>query len=255
MKFVGIIPARFQSTRFPGKSLADINGKSMIQRVYERVSRSHSLSHFTVATDDERIEEHVKSFGSNVIMTSVRHPTGTDRCYEAAEKIKSSLDLANQDVVINIQGDEPFIHPEQIDTLAECFKNEETQIATLVKELKSEAELFSPHTAKVVINKDSQALYFSRSPIPFYRNKEQKEWLSTHRYWKHIGIYAYRLQTLKQLVNLMQSPLEIVESLEQLRWLENGYKIKVAITDRESVCIDTPEDLERVKNSHHTFDE
>lgn len=242
MKFIGIIPARYASSRFPGKPLADIGGMPMIQRVYNQVK--DVLDHVCVATDDERIEAAVRSFGGNVVMTSDQHRSGTDRCYEAYTKVG-----AGYDVVVNIQGDEPFIHPEQIEILKACFADPSTQIATLVKPFHAdddfEKDLFNPNSPKVVLNRNSEAMYFSRSVIPYMRGKNYKEWLPNHTYYKHIGLYAYRAETLREITRLPQSPLELVESLEQLRWLENGYKIKAGITHQETVGIDTPEDLER----------
>lgn len=242
MKFIGIIPARYASTRFPGKPLADMSGKPMIQRVYEQIEGV--LDAVCVATDDERIEAAVKSFGGRVVMTSNQHRSGTDRCYEAFCKIDGDYD-----VIVNIQGDEPFIHPEQIKTLITCFDSPETQIATLVKPFRPddnfESTLFNPNSPKVVLNKNSEAMYFSRSIIPYMRGKNFTEWLPNHTYYKHIGLYAYRADTLKEITSLPQSPLELAESLEQLRWLENGYRIKVGITNRETIGIDTPEDMER----------
>ena len=196
-----------------------------------------------VATDDERIEKHVKDFGGNVMMTSAEHQSGTDRCYETLTKLSKDID-----VVINIQGDEPFIFPEQIDLVASCFNNDSTDIATLVKKINTPEELFNNNTPKVVLNKNNEAIYFSRQTIPHIRGKEPAEWLFSHTFYKHIGIYAYRSAVLKELTGLQQSSLEIAEALEQLRWLENGYKIKVQITDFESVAIDTPDDLKKIKN-------
>lgn len=242
MKFLGIIPARFASTRFPGKPLADMQGKPMIQRVYEQVTKVLPVAY--VATDDIRIEAAVKAFGGNVVMTSDQHKSGTDRCYEAFTKIGKDFD-----VIINIQGDEPFIHPEQIETLINCFTNKDVEIATLVKpfaiEDDFETKLFNPNTPKVVLNKKGEALYFSRSVIPYLRGKQYTEWLANHTYYKHIGMYAYRADILKAITALEQSPLEIAESLEQLRWIENGYTIQTGITHQETIGIDTPEDLEK----------
>ncbi|MEI8085522.1 MAG: 3-deoxy-manno-octulosonate cytidylyltransferase [Paludibacter sp.] len=243
MRFVGIIPARFASTRFLGKPLVDIGGKSMIQRVYEQVSKS--LADVYVATDDQRIFNAVLGFGGNVIMTSDQHKSGTDRCYEAFSKLDEKFD-----VIINVQGDEPFIQPEQILELQKCFEETDTQIATLAKvfnEVDGFDALNNPKSPKLVINKRNEAMYFSRSVIPFYRGAEPKEWISIQPYYKHVGIYAYKAEVLRDLTLLEQSPLEISESLEQLRWLENGYRIKVGFTDVETVGIDTPEDLEKVK--------
>jgi 3-deoxy-manno-octulosonate cytidylyltransferase (CMP-KDO synthetase) len=241
MKIIGIIPSRYASTRFPAKPLIDIAGKSMIQRVYEQAKKSKSLTDVVVATDDVRIEEHVKSFGGNVVMTKESHQSGTDRCFEAAQKYCPSAD-----VVINIQGDEPFIQPEQIDLVASCFQSESTQIATLVSILNSQEDLFNPTVPKVIITNAKEAIYFSRHAIPFIRGKEESEWLTSTTFYKHIGIYAYRNKVLAEITALKQSSLELAESLEQLRWIENGYKIKVEVTDLESVAIDTPEDLKKL---------
>lgn len=251
MKFIGIIPARYASTRFPGKPLADMAGKPMIQRVYEQVK--NVLDNVCVATDDVRIEAAVKTFGGNVVMTSDRHRSGTDRCYEAFTKIGKGYDI-----VVNIQGDEPFIQPEQIETLKACFTDNSVQIATLVKpflpEDDFETTLFNANSPKVVLNKNNEAMYFSRSIIPYMREKKYTEWLPNHTYYKHIGLYAYRADILKEITGLPQSALELAESLEQLRWLENGYKVKVGITQQETIGIDTPEDMEKaisfLKNLH-----
>jgi 3-deoxy-manno-octulosonate cytidylyltransferase (CMP-KDO synthetase) len=242
MKFIGIIPARYASTRFPGKPLADMNGKTMIQRVYEQVQNVLDLVY--VATDDNRIETAVQSFGGNVVMTSDNHRSGTDRCYEAFCKIGKEYD-----VIINIQGDEPFIQPEQIEALKNCFTDESVQIATLVKPFLPdddfETALLNANSPKVVLNKNNEAMYFSRSIIPYMRGKEFSEWLPNHTYYKHIGLYAYQATVLREITQLSQSPLELTESLEQLRWLENGYKIKVGITQQETIGIDTPDDMEK----------
>ena len=239
MKFIGIIPARFGSTRFPGKPLVEIQGKTMVHRVYEQAKKSKVLSEVIIATDDERIERHVKDFGGNVVMTSRNHNSGTDRCFEAVSKTRGG----NFDVVINIQGDEPFAHPEQIDTLCSCFQSANVHIATLVKQIKQKQELLNVNTPKVIFNKQMEAIYFSRTPIPFYRGREHEEWLNDHRYYKHIGIYGYRTEVLAEIARLQPTSLEIAESLEQLRWLESGYKINIAITELESFAIDTPADL------------
>jgi 3-deoxy-manno-octulosonate cytidylyltransferase (CMP-KDO synthetase) len=241
MKFLGIIPARYASSRFPGKPLVDMLGKTMIQRVYEQVIGV--LDDVWVATDDQRIFDAVKAFGGKVVMTSENHQSGTDRCYEAFTKVGEGYD-----VVVNIQGDEPFIKSSQIMLLQSCFEDAKTQIATLVKPYNSGVgydELNNPNTPKVVINKDMQALYFSRSIIPFVRSKDFSAWTSVHTYYKHIGLYAYKAEVLKEIMALPQSALEKAESLEQLRWLENGYVIKVGITSEETIGIDTPEDLEK----------
>lgn len=243
MKFLGIIPARYASTRFPGKPLAILGGKTVIQRVYEQVAGI--LDDAYVATDDERIEATVKAFGGKVVMTSPLHKSGTDRCYEAFTKIEGHFD-----VVVNIQGDEPFIQQSQLEAIKACFDDSSTQIATLVKPFSSDDSfeaLENVNSPKVVLNKNRNAMYFSRSVIPYQRNAEKNEWLKEHTYYKHIGLYAYRTEVLKEITNLPQSPLELAESLEQLRWLENGYSIKAGITSVETIGIDTPQDLERAE--------
>ncbi|MFA8437256.1 MAG: 3-deoxy-manno-octulosonate cytidylyltransferase [Marinifilaceae bacterium] len=244
MKFIGIIPSRYASTRFPGKPLADINGKPMVQRVYEQAAKV--LDAVYVATDDNRIENAVKEFGGRVVMTSPDHQSGTDRCAEAYETIRKASN-EQFDVIINIQGDEPFIQPEQIEALKNCFQNEATQIGTLVKPITHSPEIFDPNKVKVVIASNGQAIYFSRSPIPHIRNTKEEQWMEKHTFYKHIGMYAYRNTALKEITQLPQSKLELAESLEQLRWLENGYIIQTDITQHESIGIDTPEDLERIK--------
>lgn len=239
MKFVGIIPARYASTRFPGKPLADILGKPMIQHVYERASQV--LESVVVATDDQRIFDVVESFGGRVVMTSERHKTGTDRCYEAFTKLSEPYD-----VVINIQGDEPYIAMEQIKILKSCFNSADVQLATLVKTFDKNAtfaELQNPNTPKVVINQQQEAIYFSRSVVPYLRGVKPDQWLLNQTFYKHIGIYAYRADILAQITKMDQTPLEKAESLEQLRWIEHGLHIKVAITEADNVSIDTPEDL------------
>ena len=241
MKILGIIPARYASTRFPGKPLVDIAGKSMIQRVYEQAKKCVHLAEIIVATDDERIYKHVHDFGGSAIMTLPDHQSGTDRCAEVA------LKHPQYDVVINIQGDEPFIDPEQISKLAACFSNADTQIATLIKKVLHSDELFNANSPKVVVNKLSEAIYFSRSPLPHIRGHEQKDWLSHFTYFKHIGIYGYRADVLQQITKLPVSSLEKAESLEQLRWIENGYRIRVTETELETYAVDTPEDLEKLK--------
>jgi len=245
MNFIGIIPARFASSRFPGKPLVEIAGKLMIQRVYEQVSKC--LSEVWVATDDERIFKAVESFGGKVIMTSENHQSGTDRVNEAYFKINKKLGKAF-DVVINIQGDEPFIQPVQIEALKSCFKSAEVDIATLVKEVDSNIELFDINKVKVAVAKDGKALYFSRQAIPFIRGVNEKEWINKHAFYKHIGMYAYKSNVLQLIANMSMANLEVCESLEQLRWLENGLKIQTAITDVESIGIDTPDDLKRIKD-------
>ncbi|HTI58023.1 3-deoxy-manno-octulosonate cytidylyltransferase [Mucilaginibacter sp.] len=240
MKILGIIPARYASTRFPGKPLVDIAGKSMIQRVYEQSKKCHLLTDVIVATDDERIYYHVTGFGGKAVMTSTEHQSGTDRCAEVAGKYPEF------DIIINIQGDEPYINPEQISNVALCFDNADTQIATLVKKIQTEQELFNPNSPKVILNKNSEAIYFSRSPLPHIRGHEQADWLNHFAYYKHTGIYGYRADVLQQITKLPISSLEKAESLEQLRWVENGYRIKVAKTELETHAIDTPEDLEKL---------
>ncbi|SHF69537.1 3-deoxy-manno-octulosonate cytidylyltransferase [Dysgonomonas macrotermitis] len=241
MKFVGIIPARYSSSRFPGKPLADMAGKTMIQRVYEQVKLV--LDDVWVATDDVRILDAVEAFGGKAVMTSADHRSGTDRCKEAYEKIEKTFD-----VVINVQGDEPFIQPRQIEELKSCFNSKDVELATLVKPFRKKDGfdvLFNNNSPKVVINKKDEAIYFSRSIIPYIRDAKHTEWLDKHTFYKHIGMYAYRVDILKEITLLPQSSLELAESLEQLRWIENGYKIKVGYTDLETIGIDTPEDMEK----------
>lgn len=242
MKFLGIIPSRYASTRFPGKPLANIAGKPMIRRVYESVY--DTLDDVLVATDDDRIFKAVENFGGKVIMTSPDHKSGTDRCAQALNEYEKSSS-EKYDVVINIQGDEPFIRIDQIEAIRGCFSDRSTEIATLIKRIEDNAIVFNPNRPKVVIDKKGFALYFSRSPIPSIRDAENKEWHLKHIFYQHIGMYAYRSYVLRELSSLPQGLLEKAESLEQLRWLENGYKIKTAITEFESYGIDTPEDLER----------
>ena len=236
MKILAIIPARYASSRFPGKPLADIAGQSMIQRVYRQSEKSECVQKVLVATDDARIQEHVKSFGGNVIMTNPDHPSGTDRCFEAYQNLKEQFDF-----VINVQGDEPFISPDQIDLLTSVLQPG-VELATLVKKIDSHKEIIDPNEAKVVLNKSNEALYFSRSPIP-YLNESSTDWTEKGNYYKHVGIYAYRTDILQQITQLEVSTLEAAESLEQLRWIQNGYRIKVGVTNFESMCIDTPEDI------------
>ena len=243
MNIIGIVPARYNSSRFPGKPLADINGKSMIQRVVEQCTLSKKLSKVVVATDDERIASHVREFGGQPRMTSPQHLSGTDRC---AEIIRNDAENT-WDAVINIQGDEPYIHPDQIDLLCSVFEKENTSIATLVKKITSTDELFNHNNVKVILNKRGEAIYFSRSPIPYNRNFPEQEWLKYSTYYKHIGIYGYRTAALREIAVLPKTNLEVTESLEQLRWIENGYAIHAEITSLESIAIDTPEDLLKVK--------
>ncbi len=243
---LGLIPARYGSTRFPGKPLAIIAGKTMIQRVYEQASKV--LPNVYVATDDERIKNSVTGFGGKVVMTSPDHQSGTDRCTEALNHIEKK-ENKNYGVVINIQGDEPFIDPILLETLSACFMSSITEIATLVKPLVHPQDLFDPNKPKVIFNPKYEALYFSRSPIPYLRQFPQEEWHRKHSFYLHIGLYGYRSDILRQITNLAPSTLELAESLEQLRWLENGYTICVRPTKHDSVAIDTPEDLERILNS------
>lgn len=241
--FAGVIPARYASSRFPGKPLAMIGNKPMIQRVFEQAEKSLNLVY--VATDDERIYKAVLSFGGRAVMTSPHHQSGTDRCAEAAGLIADETGR-KIDVIINIQGDEPFIHPEHIDLLKGCFTDDTVKIATLIK--KSEPEdLFNTAEAKVILNKNGDALYFSRAAIPYLRGSAENEWAGKHVYYTHVGLYAYRNEILKMITGLACSPLEIAESLEQNRWLENGISIRTAMTSLGSMCVDTPEDLERAK--------
>ena len=240
MKFLGIIPARHASTRFPGKPLANIAGKTMIRRVYEQTLQCSLLEKVVVATDDLQIFDHVLEFGGLVEMTSAQHQSGTDRCAEV------SAIFPEFDVVINIQGDEPFINPNQINKLAACFTDEKTELATLVKKILLEEELHNFNTPKVVLNNKSEAIYFSRSVIPYVRGQQLQNWLQNHTFYKHIGIYGYRADVLQAITKLPVSPLEKAESLEQLRWIENGFRIKVAETDLETLAVDTPEDLENI---------
>lgn len=240
MKFIGIIPARYASTRFPGKPLALLGGKPVIQHVYEKVAAVLEAAY--VATDDERIYDVVKSFGGQVVMTRTDHKSGTDRIEEAIEKIGGEWD-----VVVNVQGDEPFVAKSQLDTICHCFDDPTTQIATLGKPFESMEAVQNPNSPKIVVDNMGFAMYFSRSVIPYVRGKEKSSWLTHYPFLKHLGIYAYRKDVLRQVTQLPQSSLEIAESLEQLRWLQNGFKIKVGTTDVETVGIDTPQDLERAE--------
>ena len=248
MKILGIIPARFASTRFPGKPLIDLNGKSMIQRVYEQAKKADSLADVIVATDDPKIYDAVIAFGGKVITTSDQHQSGTDRCAEVAQKMNDF------DAYINIQGDEPLIDPNQINLVAACFNHPNTELATLVKKITKKEELFNINTPKVILNNNAEAIYFSRQIIPYLKNIEPEDYLNHHSFYKHIGIYGYKSSALKLISKLPVSDLERSEMLEQLRWIENGFKIKVAITNQESLAIDSPEDVEKIlkvlKSSH-----
>lgn len=244
MRFLAIIPARYASTRFPAKPLAILGGKPVIQRVYEQVTKVFDDA--VVATDDQRIFDAVIDFGGKVVMTSTSHRSGTDRCYEALQKTGED----KFDVVVNIQGDEPFIQPSQLETIKECFSDSTIDIATLVKPFSGDDPfdlLENPNSPKVVVNSRMEAMYFSRSVIPYLRGKDKDVWLKSHTYYKHIGLYAYRTTVLREITRLPQSSLELAESLEQLRWLENGYRIKVGITNVETIGIDTPDDLRRAE--------
>lgn len=237
----GIIPARYASTRFPGKPLIDIQGKSMLQRVYEQAAKSTLLNYVVVATDDERIAAHVQDFGGNVVMTGTQHPSGTDRCWDALQQLTGDYRY-----VINIQGDEPFIEPAQIDELAAILLDGSTELATQMIAVNNHAVLFNKGEVKIVLNTNNEALYFSRMVIPFIKGVDEKEWHKHHTYYRHVGMYAYRRDVLEKITRLPVSALEAAESLEQLRWVQNGYKVKCVITQYESHCIDTPEDVEKV---------
>lgn len=246
MKVVGIIPARYASTRFPGKPLALIKGKPMIQRVYEQALKS-KLDAVVIATDDVRIADAVMDFGGQYVMTSPNHRSGTDRCCEALDLLKTKYDA-----VVNIQGDEPFIDPKQIDLLVDLIVRDDTPLASLAKRIDDADELFSPNAVKVVVNQEGNAMYFSRNPIPFMRNVDRDEWLVKGRFYKHIGIYAYKADVLHQVAHMEPSVLEQAESLEQLRWLENGLAIRMALSDAENISIDTPDDLHRAEQYAQT---
>ena len=245
MKFIAIIPARYASTRFPGKPLAKLCGKTVIQRVYEQAN--DVLEEAYVATDDQRIYDTVVAFGGKAVMTSTNHRSGTDRIQEAAIKIGTDAD-----VIINVQGDEPFIHKSQLETVKSLFNDPNTQIATLGKPFESIEAIENPNSPKIVTDINGYAMYFSRSVIPYIRGKEKVEWLTSFPFLKHIGLYAYRREVLTEITKLPQSPLELAESLEQLRWLQNGYKIKVGITNIETIGIDTPDDLVRAEVFMHS---
>ena len=239
MKSIGVIPARFESSRFPGKPLVDIAGKTMIQRVYEQCKKVDQLQELLVATDDQRIYDHVKSFSGKVLMTDKNHPNGTERIGEVIRQYQA------YDLIINIQGDEPFINPKQIEALISEMKISNKDIGTVAKKIDQEVTLFDPNTVKVIFDKKRKAIYFSRHPIPFQRGIEKKNWLKEHIYYKHIGLYAFRRKPLLQLLDLPITPLAKSESLEQLSWLEHGYDIAISISEYESFGIDSPEDLEK----------
>jgi 3-deoxy-manno-octulosonate cytidylyltransferase (CMP-KDO synthetase) len=237
MKVVGIIPSRYASTRFPGKPLAMIKGKTMIQRVCEQAWKS-KLDAVVVATDDMRIADEVLSFGGQYVLTDPRHRSGTDRCCEALDMLETQFDA-----VVNIQGDEPFIDPKEINLLVDMISRDDTQLASLVKKLDDEKDLFGSTKVKVVLDKDGNAMYFSRSPIPFMRNVDRAKWLQKGTFYQHIGVYAYKADTLRQIARMQPTALEMVESLEQLRWLENGLSIRMAIVETDNIAIDTTADL------------
>lgn len=242
MKIIGIIPARYASSRFPGKPLIHIKGKTMIQRVYEQALKATTLTDVIVATDDQRIFDQVQSFGGQVVITKSTHESGTERCAEVAAKYAA-------DIIINIQGDEPFIQPIQIDMVVNLLKDNPTlSIATLAKKITTTKDLFNPNLVKIIFNQAQKAIYFSRQAIPYIRDEVQDNWVEKFTYYKHIGLYGYRGQTLIEIAQLTPSPLEQVERLEQLRWLENDYTIGVGITMEESIGIDTPEDLEHIQS-------
>lgn len=248
MKIIGIIPARFESSRFPGKPLAMIFGKPMIQHVYENASKTVSLNELIVATDDLRIFECVEKFGGKVVMTRNDHQSGSDRCSEVLQALIAEKQYF--DVTINIQGDEPFVNSEQLRMIIESFEEDSsTEISTLVKKIDQTNELFNPNVVKAVINHKGDALYFSRSPIPFMRDLDQALWIRHHSYYKHIGIYGFRTEVLQKITGLKKSSLEKSENLEQLRWLENGYQIKTKLTTIENIAIDRPEDLKKITNN------
>ena len=241
MRVLAVIPARYASTRFPGKPLALLGGKPMIEWVWERVASMPAIDEAVVATDDGRIADTVATFGGRAMMTSDKHRSGTDRCGEVLERMEAKG--KQFDVVVNVQGDEPFVQKSQLQTLVDSFENNDTQIATLMAPIGEVTELMSANNVKMVCDKEGKALYFSRQPIPYMRGVAMEEWLQRHTYYKHVGIYAFRSEVLKSVVRLPQSELELSESLEQLRWMENGYGIKVCQTEAGNMGIDTPEDL------------
>jgi 3-deoxy-manno-octulosonate cytidylyltransferase (CMP-KDO synthetase) len=249
MKKIGIIPARYASTRFPGKPLVDILGKTMIERVYQRAIKSDVLDEVYVATDDNRICHVLESKNIPYILTDSKTPTGTERCLEAAK----TLNLSDKDILINIQGDEPFIHGEQIALVVQAFDSDDVQISTLRKKIERIAPVLNPNSVKVVTNKENNALYFSRSPIPYLRNYPQDQWLEHAEFYKHIGIYGFRFSALKTICSLPKSPIENHESLEQLSWLWHGFDIKVLETMVESPSIDTPKDLEKILTNYRLY--
>ena len=242
--YLAIIPARYASSRFPGKPLVDIGGKPMIRRVYEQASKA--IDDVYVATDDDRILKAVNNFKGKAVMTSPDHKSGTDRCAEAVKLIEERSGK-NFEIIINVQGDEPFLQPEQLDTIKSCFNIPGTQIATLISPITETENIFDENKTKVIVNNKKEAIYFSRSPIPFVQGRPREEWATSYQFYLHIGLYAYKKNTLLSITKLNPSALEIAESLEQLRWIENGYKIKVEIAGHNSLAIDTPEDLDKIK--------
>ncbi|MFC2087597.1 3-deoxy-manno-octulosonate cytidylyltransferase [Bacteroidota bacterium] len=246
MNYLGIIPARYASSRLPGKPLLKIDGQSIISRVYKQAKKA--IKDVIVATDDERIVREVERYGGKAVMTSPKHENGTERCAEALDLYEKYSETVFG-YVINIQGDEPFIQPEQIQLVKECFKDRNAQIGILIKVIDTREELENPNVVKAVINRYNFALYFSRSPIPYLRNTNKDEWIKHFRFYKHLGLYAYQANVLREVTKLESTPLEKAESLEQIRWLENGYKIKALITKYDSQGIDTPEDLENLKRN------
>jgi 3-deoxy-manno-octulosonate cytidylyltransferase (CMP-KDO synthetase) len=249
MMFLGVIPARYGSTRFPGKPLAIVKGKSMIRRVYDQANKTKILNRVVVATDDQRIFDHVKEFGGEAIMTSVDHENGTSRCYEVLSQLQQSNPGEQFNVVINIQGDEPFIQPSQIKKLGKLFSDPETEIGTLAIKIKLADDLFNPNVVKVVIGSSGRALYFSRQAVPFLRDVPENQWPDQYNFFRHIGLYAYRSDILARIIKFKQGKLEKAEKLEQLRWLENGCQIRVEQTNFESIAVDTPEDLSKINNN------
>jgi 3-deoxy-manno-octulosonate cytidylyltransferase (CMP-KDO synthetase) len=248
MAVLGIIPARYASTRFPGKPLARIHGKSMIRRVYEQCLLAGKPDKIVVATDDERIFNHVRGFGGEVVMTGQQHPNGTSRCAEALSIIEKETGKTI-DFVINIQGDEPYINPAQIDKVASLLEKAPVHIATLGRKIGGKEDLFDPNVVKLVTNKDHKALYFSRQPVPYVRDAENDQWPLKADFYKHIGIYGYKRDVLQEIVRLSPGKLEIAERLEQLRWMENGYDVYVDFTDFDSISVDTPDDLLKFTNN------
>ncbi|HHL57656.1 MAG: 3-deoxy-manno-octulosonate cytidylyltransferase [Bacteroidetes bacterium] len=248
MAVLGIIPARYASTRFPGKPLARIHGKSMIRRVYEQCLLAEKPDKIIVATDDERIFNHVRDFGGEVVMTGQEHPNGTSRCAEALSIIEKETGKTI-DFVINIQGDEPYINPAQIDKVASLLEKAPVHIATLGRKIGEKEDLFDPNVVKLVTNRDHKALYFSRQPVPYVRDAENDQWPLKADFYKHIGIYGYKRDVLQEIVRLSPGKLEIAERLEQLRWMEYGYDVYVDFTDFDSISVDTPDDLLKFTNN------